>query len=349
MVAVATDSRARDRVMQRLRAAFDTGFADVRARTERLPNGPPVGYPIQFRVSGEDPRVLARIAEEVAGIVRSDPHVYGTNLDWYERQRSVHVVVDQDKARALGLSSAQVRQGLHQVLSGVTVTELREGERTIELIARAVEGERNLAAAVADVHLHTANGRFVPVSQVASVELALDEARVWRRDRLPTITVRADVVDGVQAPDVTDRLLGRIDAIRARLAPGYYIDAGGSWYESRINEGPMMAVMPLMGLAIVTLLMIQLQSFGKVLLVLLTAPLGLIGVVAALLAFDAPLGFVAQLGIIAGLHFPAERLPAISQRLRDMHTVASDLDSVELGNVEPAIRFDPSWPEAGAK
>jgi len=258
-----------------------------------------VGYPVQFRLSGEDPEMLAHHAAKVVRVLQSHPLTRDVNLDWFERQRAIRLVIDQDKARALGVSSAQVRQTLAAALSGTTLTEYREGDRTIEVVARTVEAERSLASAVAGIHVWTANGRFVPVSQLARVELGLEEARTWRRNRLPTITVRADVPDGVQPPDVTNQLLPLLDPIRSGLPSGYYLDTGGSWYESKINEEPIQAVMPLMLLAIVTLLMLQLQSFSDTFLVLLTAPLGLIGVVAALLAFDAPMGFVAQLGIIA--------------------------------------------------
>jgi multidrug efflux pump len=299
IVAVAKDSRARERVMARLRAAFSRDFAGVRARIERLPNGPPVGYPVQFRVSGADPAVAARYAEEVARVVRAHPATVDVNLDWFERQRALRLVVDQDKARALGLTSAQIREALAASLSGAAVTTLREGERSIEVVARARANERTLAGAIGDIVLPTATGRSVPVAQVARVELALEEARTWRRDRLPTVTVRADVLEGVQAPDVTSELLPRLEPIRARLPAGYFLDAGGSWHESRINEGAIQAVFPVMILIVITLLMLQLQSFSKTAIVVLTAPLGMIGVVAALLAFRAPMGFVAQLGIIA--------------------------------------------------
>jgi multidrug efflux pump len=299
IVAVAKDSQARERVMARLRTAFSRDFAGVRARIERLPNGPPVGYPVQFRVSGADPAVAARYAEEVARVVRAHPATVDVNLDWFERQRALRLVVDQDKARALGLTSAQIREALAASLSGVAVTTLREGDRSIEVVARARADERSLAGAVGDIMLPTATGRSVPVAQVARVELALEEARTWRRDRLPTVTVRADVLEGVQAPDVTSELLPRLEPIRARLPAGYFLDAGGSWHESRINEGAIQAVFPVMILVVITLLMLQLQSFSKTAIVVLTAPLGMIGVVAALLAFRAPMGFVAQLGIIA--------------------------------------------------
>jgi multidrug efflux pump len=299
IVAVARDSRARERAMSRLREEFAHGFAGVRARIERLPNGPPVGYPVQFRVSGPDPEVAQRYAEEVAQVMRAHPATVDINFDWFERQRALRLVVDQDKARALGLTSAQIREALAASLSGATVTTLREGDRSIEVVARARAEERTLASAVGDIILPTATGQFVPVAQVAHVALALEQARTWRRDRLPTVTVRADVLEGVQAPDVTASLLPQLEPIRAKLPPGYFLDAGGAWHESRVNEGAIQAVFPVMILVLITLLMIQLQSFSKTAIVVLTAPLGMIGVVAALLAFRAPMGFVAQLGIIA--------------------------------------------------
>ncbi len=299
IVAVATDSEARERAMARLREAFEAGFPELRARIERLPNGPPVGYPVQFRVSGEDPGIAARYARQVADVVRAHPATVDVNLDWFERQRALRLVVDQDKARALGLTSAQIRHALASHLSGVAITEYREGDRTIEVLARAQADERTLAGAVADVNLHTPSGKFVPVAQVARLELALEEARTWRRNRLPTVTVRADVVEGIQAPDVTESLIEELQSVRERLPAGYYLDAGGSWHESRTNEGAIQAVFPIMLLVVITLLMLQLQSFSKTAMVLLTAPLGMIGVVMALLAFRAPMGFVAQLGIIA--------------------------------------------------
>ncbi|MFL6623570.1 MAG: efflux RND transporter permease subunit [Sulfurifustis sp.] len=299
IVAVAKDSDARERVMERLRGRFATDLAGVRARVEHLPNGPPVGYPVQFRVTGEDPKVLARIASEVEAVMTSHPATRDVNSNWYERRRALDLVVDQDKARALGLTSAQIRQSLAFALSGATITEFREGDKTIEVIARARRDERAVAAAVEDMNIYTPSGRFVPISQVARVAVGLEEARTWRRNRLPTITVRADVADGVQPPDVTEALLPKLDPIKARLPAGYHIDTGGSWYESRVNEQPIQALFPLMIVTVLTLLMLQLHSFSKTLMVVLTAPLGMIGVVAALLAFHAPMGFVAQLGIIA--------------------------------------------------
>jgi multidrug efflux pump len=250
-------------------------------------------------VSGEDPQTVARYAREAAAIVRAHPATVDVNLDWFERQRALRLVVDQDKARALGLTSLEIRQALTAALSGVALTDYRDGDRTIEVVARAQADERTVAGAVADMTLHTPSGRFVPVAQVARLELALEEARTWRRNRLPTVTVRADVLDGIQAPDVTESLLPQLESLRARLPAGYHLDAGGSWDESRTNESAIQAMFPLMILVVLTLLMLQLQSFAKTAMVVLTAPLGMIGVVGALLAFRAPMGFVAQLGIIA--------------------------------------------------
>jgi multidrug efflux pump len=299
IVAVAKDSDARHRATERLRERFAQDFPGVRGRVEPLPNGPPVGYPVQFRVSGEDPRVLARIAGEVEEVIKANPSTRDVNLNWFERRRALKLAIDQDKARALGLSSGQIRQSLALALSGVPITEFREGDKTINVVARARAEDRNLAAAVEDVNVYTPAGRFVPISQVARVDVTLEEARTWRRDRLPTITVRADVADGVQPPDVTNALLPKLEPIKAKLPPGYHIDTGGAWHESRINEEPIQALFPIMIVAVLTLLMLQLQSFSKTMMVVLTAPLGMIGVVAALLAFSAPMGFVAQLGIIA--------------------------------------------------
>jgi multidrug efflux pump len=197
IVAVATDSKSRDRVIARLRAALERDFPGVRARLERLPNGPPVGYPVQFRVSGEDPARLPAIAAQVAEVMRAHPATREVNFDWFERQRALKLVIDQDKARALGLTSSQIRGALARTLSGVALTTVREGDRSIEVIARAALNERSLAGAVADVNVYTPSGRFVPVSQLARIEFALEEARTWRRNRLPTITVRADVAEGV--------------------------------------------------------------------------------------------------------------------------------------------------------
>ena len=294
-----------------------TLIANVQTMRDRLKANP---VPIHVPIGSEDSlRGLVRVAterayeysagspggqlvdlpDEVADLVRAHPATVDVNLDWFERQKTLRLVVDQDKARALGLTSAQIRHALASTLSGVTITEYREGERTIQVVARAQADERSLAGAVADVNLYTPSGRFVPVAQVARLELGLEEARTWRRNRLPTVTVRADVAEGVQAPDVTEALLPKLAPLRDRLPAGYYLEAGGSWHESRINEGAIQAVFPVMILVVITLLMLQLQSFSKTVMVLLTAPLGMIGVVAALLAFRAPMGFVAQLGIIA--------------------------------------------------
>lgn len=299
IVALAKDSAARDRVIERLRREFEQNFTGIQARVEVLPNGPPVGYPVQFRVSGDDPQVLSRIAGEVAAAMETHPATRDVNLNWGEPRRALKLVIDQDKARALGLTSDDIRQTLAATLSGASLTEFRERDKTIEVLARGRADERNLASAVAEVNIYTPSGAYVPIAQLARVEVALEEGRTWRHNRLPTITVRADVADGVQPPDVTEALLPKIDGIRASLPVGYYIDTAGAWYESRISSKPIQDAFAVIILVVLALLMFQLQSFSKTMMVVLTAPIGLIGVVAALLLFHAPMGFVAQLGVIA--------------------------------------------------
>lgn len=299
IVATATDSKTRDRVIARLRERFASDFAGIRARVELLPNGPPVGYPVQFRVSGADPIVLADIASDVAKVLNDHHATRDVNTNWGEQRAVLKLVVDHDKARGLGLTSDDIRQSLAAALSGTGVTEFREADETIVVMARAEASERDLASAVEHINLYTPSGRFVPVSQLAKVEVVWEEGRTWRHNRLPTMTIRSDVVEGVQAPDVTNAVLPQIDALRARLPVGYYIDTAGAWDESRKSSGPIQTAFGYIALVVLALLMIQLQSFPKTIMVLLTAPIGLIGVVAALLAFSVPMGFVAQLGVIA--------------------------------------------------
>jgi multidrug efflux pump len=299
LVVMTKDPAARERVRERLDTIFASDFPGVRARVQLLPNGPPVGYPVQFRVLGREPEALRRIANQAAAMLREDPDARDVNLNWNEKIKTVRLELDQDKARALGVSSQQVAIALQSVISGFTITQYREGDRLIDIVARAVASERDDLEGVADINIHTRDGRSVPLAQLGRVTLAQEEAIIWRRDRLPAITVRCDVPDHVQPPDVSLRIDKKLDALRATLPPGYAIEMGGAAEESKQAEDSIFAVMPVMLFVIVALLMIQLQSYSRAALVLLTAPLGIIGVVAALLAFRMPFGFVAQLGVIA--------------------------------------------------
>ncbi|MBM3554254.1 MAG: efflux RND transporter permease subunit [Alphaproteobacteria bacterium] len=295
----ARDNDARERIRDKLIAAFEADFDQVRGRVNRLENGPPVGFPVQFRVSGDDPDQVRRHAEEVKAIMAADPNTSGVHLDWNELSKVVRIEVDQDKARVLGISSQDLSFILNSVLSGVTITQYREGKELIDVVARAGAEDRLSLAALRDIHLAAPSGRAFPLSQVATIRYELEEGVIWRRDRQPTITVRADIVGDVQAPVVSMRLDPRLDEVRKRLPPGYRIAMGGAAEASAKSQDSIKAVVPVMIFLMVTLLMLQLRSFQRAMMVALTGPLGLIGVTTFLLAFDRPFGFVAMLGVIA--------------------------------------------------
>ena len=296
------DIGAREDLKRRLQERFAESsgeWSGLRTRVLRLENGPPIGFPVQFRVSGENLGELRRAAEEVAAVMRQNPHLREVNFDWNEMSKVVRLDIDQDRARALGISSQELSAFLNSMLSGMTVTQMREGDQLIDVVARAPGDERARLAALAEINIHTAGGRYVPLAQLARIRYELEDGLIARRNRLPTVTVRADIRDGVQAPTVTSEINPQLDAIRASLPAGFAIEPGGATEESAKGENSIKAVMPMMLICVVTLLMIQLQNTGRTLLVLLTAPLGLIGVACALLAFAVPFGFVANLGVIA--------------------------------------------------
>jgi len=293
---------AREDLKARLEAAFaaESGeWTDVRARVLRLENGPPVGYPIQFRVSGEDIETLRRAAGQVADIMRANPHTADVSFDWNEMAKAVRLDIDHDRVRALGANVEDISLALQTALIGTSVTQLREGDQSVPVVLRAAAVERGDVAALGDINIPVAGGRHVPLSQLAKVHYELETGQIWRRNRVPTVTVMADIRDGMQAPVVSAQIDPQLDAVRSTLPPGFRIELGGTTEESAKGENSIKAVMPVMLVAVVTLLMMQLQNIGRTVMVLLTAPLGLIGVAAALLAFQVPFGFVANLGVIA--------------------------------------------------
>jgi multidrug efflux pump subunit AcrB len=298
-IVMTQDLEARERVRARLMASADEQFPETWVRITRLELGPPVGFPVQFRVVGPDTQKVREIAREVEKVVAASAKVRDVQLDWNDPVRTLKVEVDQDKARALGVTPAEMKLMMQTVLNGATLSQLREGEDLVDIVARAVPEERLTIDTVPDVNLYTRQGTVVPLSQVAHVETVLEEPVLWRRNRDMAITVRADVKDGEQGVSVTQSIRPNLEEIEARLPPGYRIDVGGAVEESNKANAALAAVAPAMLVTILTILMLQLQSFSLVAMVLLTAPLGLIGVVAALLVFRAPLGFVAILGIIA--------------------------------------------------
>jgi len=298
-VILTRDVAGRDRALRRVRALLDDQFPGLRTRAFRTPLGPPVAYPVQFRVMGPEPARLKEIAARVEEVVRADPHTLDAHGNWGERSPAVRVDVDQDKVRAIGLSSAQIARALGGAVSGATLGTFREGDKLIDVVMRAPSGERASLANIANLQVQTSLGRSVPLSQVATIVEEMEEPIIWRRSRTPTLTVRADIVDGVQAPDVSMRIDPKLDRIRATLEPGYRIEVGGPFEENVKAQASINAGMPLMLAVLLGLLMIQLQSFSLTFMVLLTAPLGIVGVAGALLAFGRPFGFVAMLGLIA--------------------------------------------------
>jgi multidrug efflux pump len=298
MMVMTQGGPARERVLAKITALFEDDFPLVRGRVNRLENGPPVGYPVQFRVHGSSNREVQAIADQVATILRADPHIRRVNQDWGERLKQLKVEVDQDKARALGITSREIQNALQWSLSGSTITQYREGDDGLDVVARLVEPERSDLNNLKDTKIYLRNGKFIPVSQVARLELTSEDSVLWRRNRIPTLTVRADV-EGAEAPDVTRAVQPQIDALAASLPLGYGIGLGGAQESSAKAQASIMAVMPMAIVAILVLLMLQLQDMKKMALVLATAPLGIIGVAAIMAAFRIPFGFVAMLGVIA--------------------------------------------------
>lgn len=299
MVIATSGMRAREAVLQRVRKMLDDDYPNQGIRISRLENGPPVGYPVQFRVLGADPEKLRRIAEQVAERVKQNPHTKNISLDSNEKVRVFNVTVDQEKARALGLSSQTISRNLQSLLSGLAVSNFREKGLHVDIIVRAGAADRDNPDALARLNIHTARGKFVPLGEIATIKPALEDGIIWRMNGLPVVTVRGDVPDNISAPDVSLAIDRQLADLRATLPAGYRIEAGGAMEGNDQATDSIIAVLPLMGFLIVTLLMLQLHRISLVTLALLTAPLGLIGVTAALLLFHVPFGFVAMLGMIS--------------------------------------------------
>ncbi len=292
---------AREALRAKLIAMLDgPDFVALRGRVLRLENGPPVGYPVQYRVAGEDLARLRSMAESVAAAMRTDPALSNVNFDWNERSKIIKFDIDQDKARALNVSTQDLANFLQTSVNGVSVTFLRDRDRLVEVLIRGTTPERAQLSQLENLAVPTRSGKSVPITQIARVSYDFEEGIIWRRDRLPTITVRADIYDAqIQPGTVTARLAPRMAELSKDLPPGYRIEVGGAVEESAKGGASVAAGFPLMLLVMLTLLMIQLQSIQRMILVVLTAPLGLIGVTAALLLFNKPFGFVAMLGTIA--------------------------------------------------
>jgi multidrug efflux pump len=298
-VVVTKGLQQRERVKAKLEQLLATEFPNVVGRVYPLELGPPVGWPLQYRVSGLQPAEVRAIAFKVADILGADPDARNVHYDWMEPARTVRIRVDQDETRLLGLSSQDIAQSLNTVVSGVTTTELRSGIHLVDVVVRASAEQRMSLSTIRTLQVPLPNGKTVPLGQIASVEYDQEYPIVWRRDRRPTVTVQADLVPGAQAATVVQAVAPRVEALNASLPYGYRIDVGGTVEESEKAQVSVAAVLPAMLVLMLTVLMIQLQGFSRLFLVLSVAPLGLIGVVGALLLADKPMGFVALLGVLA--------------------------------------------------
>jgi multidrug efflux pump len=298
-VVVTKGHDVRGNVIARLEKAFAKDFDALMARVTPLEMGPPVGWPLKFRVSGPDAMKTREIAHAFAQVLGQNPDTRNINYDWNEPAKVIKVNVDQDRARTLGISSQQLANNINAVLSGTRVTQLRESTYLIDIIARTVPEERAEIDTLRNLMLGASGGRHVPLSQIATLSYELEPPLIWRRQRLPTVTVQAEVRPGIEATTVAKQLDGAVEQFRNTLPPGYRVVLGGVIEDSAKAQGSIFAVFPLMLVLMVTILMLQLKSFQRLLLVLLTAPLALIGVAAAMLLAQAPMGFVAILGVIS--------------------------------------------------
>ena len=289
----------REALRLRLPQLMASEFPEVRGRVKLLPNGPPVPYPVQFRVVGVDAAQLRGWADRAKEMLRAHPGLRGVNDDWNEAIKVLHLDIDQDKARALGITSQALAQAASINLSGSVIGQYREGDKLVDIVLRQPLEERSRITDLSNAYVPTAGGRAVPLTQVAKVGFTWEPGVMWREGRDYAITVQGDVAEGVQGATVTAQLWPALQQLATQMPPGYRIEVAGTVAESSKGQGAIVAGVPLMLFIIFTLLMLQLQSFSRALLVFLTGPLGMAGVAAALLLLDRPFGFVALLGVIA--------------------------------------------------
>ncbi|WP_444919960.1 efflux RND transporter permease subunit [Microbulbifer sp. CnH-101-G] len=289
----------REQVRSWLIETMQEEFPTLRSRISRLENGPPVGYPVQFRISGEHIGEVRSLARQVAERIRDNSKVTNVHLDWEEPSKTVNLNIDQDRARAMGVNSASLSRALQSSLTGITVSQYREDNELIDVRVRGDEQERYALSQLGSLAVQTSSGRSVPLNQIATLEYGFEEGIIWHRDRLPTVTVRADIYGEELPATIVKEVWPRLQSIRDQLPPGYLLEVGGTVEESERGQKSVNAGMPLFVLVVFTLLMLQLRSMSLSAMVFLTAPLGLIGVTLFLLLFGKPFGFVAMLGTIA--------------------------------------------------
>ncbi|WP_421834108.1 efflux RND transporter permease subunit [Acinetobacter baumannii] len=298
-VVLASSLDDRDEIRRSLETQIKQLLPQVRTRVSLLENGPPVGYPLQYRVSGENLNLVRKEAQQVARVISENPNTTNVHLDWGEPSKIISIQIDQDRARQMGVSSLDLANFLNASITGSAIEQYREKRELIEIRLRGDKAERVEVASLASLAVPTANGTTVPLAQIAKIEYKFEDGLIWHRNRLPTITVRADIRTNLQPATVVGELAESMDKLRAELPSGYLIEVGGTVEESARGQSSVNAGMPLFLAVVMTLLMIQLKSLSRATIVFLTAPLGLIGVVLFLLLFNKPFGFVAMLGTIA--------------------------------------------------
>ncbi len=298
-VILSKNLQAREALRSDLLKLFENDFPSLRASVLRLENGPPVGFPVQFRVDGNDIPKIREIAHNIADIMRENPNLANVQLSWEEPSKVMKVSIDQSKARLLGVSSVDIANMLNGAMSELYITEFREGNERIDLVARGADIERTKLSRLPNLMINTQNGTSVPLSQLATITSEFEEGVIWRRNRVPSLTVRAHLRGSMQAPVASAQVEDKLAEIKANLPLGISIETGGAVEESAKGGASVAKGAPLFLVVVLTLLILQLQSFSRAFLVLLTAPLGLIGVTVGLLLFNQPFGFVAMLGTIA--------------------------------------------------
>jgi multidrug efflux pump subunit AcrB len=292
IVLLPVDKKTRDALRLKIIALFKTDFPEVRGRVKLLPNGPPVPYPVQFKVAGPEMAIVRQLADQVKAVMRKNPNAVGANDNWNESVKVLRIDVDQAKLRALGLTTQALMQAANTILSGTTIGQFRENDKLIDIVIRQPVDERSTISALSNVSIPTGTGRAVPLSQLATPRFVWEPGVVWREGRDWSITVQSDVIDGIQGPTVSAQIDPLLEPIRATLPPGYTVKLAGAIADSGKAQQAIAANVPLVIFIVFTLLMLQLQSFSRSLLVFLTGPLGVAGAAMAL-------GFVAQLGVIA--------------------------------------------------
>ncbi|MBC3936528.1 efflux RND transporter permease subunit [Undibacterium sp. CY7W] len=299
IVVLPKDLKTREALRLKIVDAFKTEFPEVRGRVKLLPNGPPVPYPVQFRVTGLEVAKVREIADQVKEVMRANPNTVGVNDNWNESVKVIRIDLDQDKLRALGVTSQAVMRVTNTVLSGTTVGQFRDGNKLIDMVVRQPVNEAATIEALRVVNVPTAAGKAVPLSQLAKIGLVWEPGVVWREGREWAVTVQSDVADGIQGPTVSSQIAPKLKDLQAALPAGYKVELAGAAADSGKAQQSIAANVPLVIFIIFTLLMLQLHSFSRSLLVFLTGPLGVAGAAMALLLLHRPFGFVAQLGVIA--------------------------------------------------